>query len=146
METDIIAIILASLALIGTCFSYFIHDRKIKKQQAIIQQFEIRKIVKEEEESKKAFLVANVIDMGGGKKTIIVSNQGKSSARNVIAKIPNIHNVFNENNPSPFNLSVGSEIEIYLMLSQGILKKYEIEFEWQDDFNEENKANQTVQI
>lgn len=146
METEIIAIILASLALIGTCCSYIIHDRKIKKQQALIQKYEIQKIAKEKEKSKKASLDANVINKSSRKKTIIISNKGMSDAKNVIVKFPKIDKIFSIENPSPFDLTVDSNIKINLTLSEGKSEIFEVEIEWQDDFKEKNKASQTIQI
>ena len=68
-------LIISCLALGVSVFTYFKHDKKIKAQEQIINDYQINKIAKENEESKKASIRGNIIkgDRGKIKKRAVCS-------------------------------------------------------------------------
>ena len=51
--------IISFSALAFSLYTYIIHDKKIKKQSSLINEFQIEKNQKEKEENKKAIIEAN---------------------------------------------------------------------------------------
>ena len=70
-------------ALLFSAYTYSKHDKKIKAQEQIINDYQINKIAKENEESKKASIRGNIIKGDKGKRTLKVYNCGKATARNI---------------------------------------------------------------
>lgn len=144
---NILAIIISSLALIFSVFTYLRHDKKIKQQSSLLNKYHLERIEKEKIEEKKAIIEANVIPSQKGSRIIKVYNKGRSIARNVDVKIPpnNGYHVFT--NPCPIDIRPQNGIEIKLgALIEGHPNKIEIEFEWSDDYNGHNNEKQTIQI
>ncbi len=62
METkDIITLSVSILALLGSIFTYFAHSKRLNKQQEQINDFQLTRLQKEKEDSKKADLVGSII-------------------------------------------------------------------------------------
>ena len=58
---ELASIILSIIALLGSLVTYIVHDRKIKRQEAKINEYQLAKIKEEEEDSKKAQICGNII-------------------------------------------------------------------------------------
>lgn len=91
---QIIPFVISALALLLSLYTYFRHDAKIKKQNALINQFQLEKFKKENDSEKKAIIEANVINREKGKRIIKVYNKGKAIAKNVVVTFPGEPNVF----------------------------------------------------
>lgn len=144
---NIVAIIISSLALIFSVFTYLKHDKKIKHQSELLNKYHLEKIEKEKEQEKKAIIEANVIPGQKGSITIKVYNRGKSIARNVNVIIPENDGYHVFINPCPIDIRPQNGIDIKLgALLDKHPDKIEIEFEWSDDFSEKNTEKQMIQI
>jgi hypothetical protein len=137
---------IAVLALILSVFTYFKHDLKIKKQDALLNEYHIEKIKIEKEKEKKAVIEANVITDHKGRKIVKVYNKGKSLAKNVDVIFPENNGFEKLNNPCPIDIKPQNGIEIILIVFNSSPTKIEIKFEWQDDFKEINTDTQMIQI
>jgi len=80
---EMASIIISILALIGTVYTYFVHDRKIKRQESIINEYQLAKFKEEEEESKKAQICGNIVKYDSGKRVLKFYNRGKAMATNI---------------------------------------------------------------
>lgn len=78
--------ILSAFGIIGGIFAYFRHDRRIKCQEKVLNELQIRQFAKAEEEEKKAEIKCNFIPNKNGGHIRFV-NAGKSDARNVHIEI-----------------------------------------------------------
>ncbi len=78
--------IIPVVGAIGGFWVYVRHDRKIKSQEEIINDLQIKQLSKVEDENKKAEIKCNFIHSKGGGRIRFV-NAGKSDARNVQVKI-----------------------------------------------------------
>ena len=143
---EIIGIIISIFALAFATLTYFKHDLKIKKQDAIINSYQIEKIKLEKEQEKKAIIEANVISHTKGKRIIKIYNKGKSIAKNVTVNIPENDGYSILKNPCPIDIKPLNSIEIIIIVFNNDPDKIEIDFEWKDDFNDKNKDSQTIQI
>ena len=88
------SLLLSVLALIASVFTYFKHDKKLKEQQALLNDLNIEKLKKESREQTKAdvrvsltidkepnnFSMRNFYETSG---TIKITNFGKATAHNI---------------------------------------------------------------
>ncbi len=58
-------LIISCLAWGVSVFTYFKHDKKIKAQEQIINDYQIKKIKKEDEDRKKASIRGNIVNYRG---------------------------------------------------------------------------------
>ena len=144
--TQIIPIAISAFALLLSLFTYFRHDAKIKRQSALINQFQLEKFKKETDSEKKAIIEANVIRREKGKRIIRVYNKGKSTAKNVIVTFPGEPNVIISEYPTSIEIRPQNSMEIYVHTFVGSPDTLEINFEWQDNLKPDNKDSQTIQI
>jgi Na+-translocating ferredoxin:NAD+ oxidoreductase RnfG subunit len=143
---NVLAIVISSLALIFSAYTYFKHDKKIKQQSRLLNQYNLEKIEKEKEEEKKAKIEAFVVKEYKGTRTIKIYNKGKSIAKSVNVIIPKNDGYEVINNPCPIDIKPQKGIEVMLILSTNYPDKIEIGFEWKDDFNEKNIDSQMIQL
>src|SRR5690606_25571523 len=102
MENVDISILLSIIAILGSIFTYFKHDHKIKAQEKRINAYNIDKIEKEKILNKQAIIRATVIKGSRGHRTLRVYNKGKATACNIRLEIANEPDYLFSNNPFPF--------------------------------------------
>ena len=145
---DMISIIIAALALAFSCYTFFAHDRRLKKQEQLLNEYQLRLMAQSEEENKKAIIRAKSVKYTGGKRTLYIYNTGKVKASNlkvdmiedeqVIASKPNLPQTYEELLPD-------ASREILLLLTEGD-DEITLTFEWEDDFSKNNKESQTIDL
>ena len=145
---DMISIIIATLALAFSCYTFFAHDRRLKKQEQLLNEYQLRLMAQSEEENKKAIIRAKSVKYTGGKRTLYIYNTGKAKASNlkvdmiedeqVIASKPNLPQTYEELLPD-------ASREILLLLTEGD-DEITLTFEWEDDFSKNNKESQTIDL
>lgn len=143
---EIIVIALSTCALALSVFTYFNHDRKIKKQQKLINHYQIEKVEKEKIESLHAIIEAKTIRKREGLNGIVVYNNGRSTAKSLNVTIPENELYKVTSNPNPIDLKPQHNIEINMILLNNFPDKVELKFEWEDDFKEKNIENQYIQL
>ena len=142
------SLIMSILAVIGSLFTYFYHDRKIKLQEVRIKAHELSKIDDEKTEALQAKVRANCYESGTGKRTIKIFNSGRAIARNI--RIDFIPSEFNDtirmnNFPYPY-LNPQDSTEIYMFLHTGLPYKTEIKMMWDDDYGVNNMHTQIITL
>jgi len=145
---SIISVIIALLALAFSCYTYFAHDRRIKRQEKILNEYRLRALSQSEEESKRAIIRAKVVDAGKGDKTLYICNVGKSKARNLTVDMPNSEEIYASRPSFPQSyeeLLPDSWREIRLLLAEGD-GELTLSFEWEDGFRKNNKETQTIDL
>lgn len=145
---DMISIIIAALALAFSCYTFFAHDRRLKKQEQLLNEYQLRLMAQSEEENKKAIIRAKSVKYTGGKRTLYIYNTGKAKASNlkvdmiedeqVIASKPNLPLTYEELLPD-------ASREILLLLTEGD-DEITLVFEWEDDYSKINKESQTIDL
>ncbi len=140
--------IMSFFALAFSLYTYIIHDKKIKKQSSLINEFQIEKNQKEKEENKKAIIEANISGNENGYRELKVYNKGKAIARKVDVNIilENENDVFITENPSPIDIRPQQSVRIVFHVHEASPDKIRLEFTWNDDFKEENYDFQEIQI
>lgn len=134
MKTEILALIISVASILGTAFTFFFYDRRIKAQEKKLNDFQLKRFDDEEVENKKAELRANTYINGKNSK-LKVYNKGKACARNIDIKLENDHQVLISNNPFPIEYMHPQDYnELTVLLTSSIKNKIEIIISWDDDF------------
>jgi len=143
---EIMGIFLSIVAITLSVYTYFNHDRKIKKQQKLLNDYQLAKVEKEKVELRKAMIEAKVLKKRDGLNGIVICNTGKSIARSVNVTIPEDELYEVMNNPCPIDLRPQQSIEITIALVDNFPDKIELKFEWKDEFREVNIESQVIQL
>lgn len=144
---EIAAFCISIFSVLFTVIIYIVHDGKIKKQEKIINDYQIQQHEKEKLEMKKARIEA-VMEIGPGLDRLLrIYNRGYVIARNVVVAIPDNCGLNVEENPFPINIKPNASIAIRCMsLTRGELGMVEIVFEWGDEFSDSNSETQIIQF
>ena len=145
---ELLPIILAALALAFSCYTFFAHDRRLKNQEKLLNEYQLRSLVQNEEENKKAIIRAKAVKYTGGKRTLYIYNTGKSKARNlkvdmsekgqVCASRPEFPQTYEELLPD-----ASREVLLLLTVVDNLLT---LTYEWDDDYSKGNKESQTIDL
>ena len=144
---ELASLILSIIALLGSLVTYIVHDRKIKKQEAKINEYQLAKIKEEEEDSKKAQVCGNIIKYDKGKRVLKVYNKGKAPAKNIKIEGIDENMFFDGTELLPFGLLNPQEafeltFNIY-NINQHILK---ITIHWDDLSHNDNTFTQQLSL
>ena len=90
LTMEVVNLIVGICALLFTAGVYFIHDRKLKQQQKILNEYQLKVV----EQNKKAEVRATIINrqsdrLGNRSGTLVIKNYGKATAYNVRFKRKN---------------------------------------------------------
>jgi hypothetical protein len=147
---EIAGLTISILALLFSLCTYLKHDIKIKKQAALINEYQIEKIEKKKAEEKKAIIEVNVIKSKEGKSQIEINNKGKSIAKKFIVSIPSMDGFRVKNDSCPIDIKPQNGIKISLVPfisgSKCPPEKIEINYKWSDEFCDFNNDKQIIQL
>lgn len=143
-----VSIIISIIALSFSVITYIIHDRKIKKQEKLINAYQIEKIEEEKNELKKAIIKANAF-YNGKATTIKVFNTGKCVAKDIRFEILSECQGFflDTNGIFPYEI-MNPQDSTQLTLHSYIdcPDKIKIRLLWNDDFGLNNYIEQVLTI
>lgn len=134
------SLVLSTIAIIGTAITYFKHDRKIKRQQIELNEYQLKKNTEEELNIKKAELGVNFYRQGGEGK-LKIFNKGQVQARNIRVEFDKEYKYFVNDNPFPVEfIHPQRSLEITISLNKDTPNSFGITITWDDDF----ATNRTV--
>lgn len=144
------SLIISIISLLISGISFFRYDRKIKKQNLILNQYQIQEIEKERIK-KKCANISGEIKMGksNGMRKLIISNKGLAPARNInMTDIRNFRGILLTGMPCfPFDLlNPGEHIEIPFMISESTPDNINMEYTWDDDNKVHNIYKQNLKL
>jgi len=140
-------LIVSVAALLGSAVTYFMHERRLKAQEAKINAYQLRKFEEEEREAKKAIMRANMIRCERGKRTIKVYNKGTAKARNIRFFVEGDEgdDLFIGNNTFPMLfMNEHDSVDLVIHLHSGSPDQVIIRLEWDDDFSINNEHSQII--
>ena len=145
---ELASLILSIIALLGSLVTYIVHDRKIKKQEAKINEYQLAKIKEEEEDSKKAQVCGNIIKYDKGKRVLKVYNKGKAPAKNIrIEGIDEEKFCVSGLDLFPYELLNPQEsIEITIFSHLGIRNTLPLSYYWDDASQKNNEFKQVLSL
>ncbi len=139
--------LLSVVAIIGTIFTYLKHDRKIKAQEKLINDYQLGKIEEEKIQKRQAVVRASLIAGTKGHRILRVYNKGKATARNVRLIIKDEPDDLYSTNPFPFRaLNESENVDLNIELHKGLPDDMSFEIMWDDEYNSDNSHEQTVQL
>jgi hypothetical protein len=143
-----ISIILSIVAILGSAITYIVHDKKLKSQEARINDHEINRIEKEKEDAKRAQIRASSFKEKAGTRTIRIFNTGQSIAKNVRFEfIPTELNasIRINNFPYPY-LNPKDSSDVFIVLYAASPDKTEIKLLWDDEYQKDNEYTQIIDL
>ena len=144
----IAAFVVSLGALIFSAYTYSKHDKKIKAQEQIINDYQINKIKKEDEESRKANIKGNIYPGNKGKLILKVFNSGKAIARNIRVEGLDVDSL----------IIIGKELfpyvlmnpqdntELTLLITKDSPSTIRLRYIWDDDFGQNNEFEQVLTL
>lgn len=139
--------LLSVIAIIGTVFTYFKHDRKIKAQEKLINDYQLDKIEEEKIQRRQAVVRASLITGTNGYCILRVYNKGKATARNVRLIIKDEPDHLCAMNPFPFPaLNENENVDLSIHLYKGSPDSMSFEILWDDEYKSDNSYVQSVQL
>lgn len=139
-------LLISILAISFSLYAYFVHDKKIKDQTKLINDYQLQKIEKESIEEKKAILKTEIEVVDNGNKVLVISNVGKSIANDIDVTFSENEDLYVLDNPCPINLNPTNNIRISLLITEFCSNKQDITISWKDSFSENNSSIYTIQI
>ncbi|MFZ4862969.1 hypothetical protein ACL9RF_12385 [Sphingobacterium sp. Mn56C] len=147
MENVDFSLILSIIAILGSIYTYIIHDRKIKAQEKLINDYKIAKIKEEKIEKTQAVICASIIKGIRGKRTLKVYNKGKATAHNIRLIIKNEPDYLYSYNPFPCAfIHEKDHVDLNLSMHNGSPDNLEIELIWDDEYGTDNKHQQIIHL
>lgn len=144
----IAAFVVSLGALIFSAYTYSKHDKKIKDQEQIINDYQINKIKKEDEESRKASIKGNIIKGNRGKLCLRIFNAGKASARNIRVEGLDVDSlVVIGKDLFPYELmNPQDNTELTIWITKDSASVIKLKYIWDDDFGQNNEFEQVLTL
>lgn len=146
---DIVTALLSLVAVIGSIYTYIVHNKRLNNQQRQINDYEIKKLEEERLEKKQALVEANVYKSGGIWKMKIF-NRGKARATNIRFESKTLDedssirlNYDLEMYPIP-SLLPNDSVEITVILCNGHKPVHKMLFTWDDESGAGRSQEQDV--
>ncbi len=131
--------ILSGLGIVGGLWAYFRHDMKIKHQEKVLNDLQIKQIEKTEAKERMAEIKCNIIHERGTARIRIV-NSGQADARNVRVEVITSEQdrekiEFFDSFTEPYDLiNPQSYREERVFLYEGCPNNLKLQITWDDDF------------
>ena len=134
----IAAFVVSLGALIFSAYTYSKHDKKIKAQEQIINDYQINKIKKEDEESRKANIKGNIYP----------GNKGKLIARNIRVEGLDVDSLIVIGKELfPYELmNPQDDTELTLWITKDSPSTIRLRYIWDDDFGQNNEFEQVLTL
>lgn len=141
------SLLFSFIAMAGSLLTYIIHDRKIKKQEKLINDYQLDKIEEEKIQKRQAVVRASLIKGNRGDRILRVFNKGKATARDIRLIIKDEPDYFCATNPFPFTaLNEHENVDLNITLHKGSPDNISFEILWDDDYTVNNTHEQTVNL
>lgn len=137
--------------IIGGLIMYYRHDKRIKKQEQLLNELQIRQYKKAEEQEKQAKVECNIIQGNKGGRKIRFYNSGLFDARNVRIEILNkdtLEGVEMIGNWGPYELITprNGHREERIFLCEGHTDVLQLRITWDDDYGNDRSILQSPQL
>lgn len=144
-------LILSFLGIVGGVFAYLRHDRKLKSQEKLLKDMQIRQIQKTEDKELQADIKCNVIHGNKGSARIRFVNAGQSDALDVRVQIltpeKELDSVLHDENWGPYDMiNPQSYREERLCLCMGCPDNILVQVTWDDAFQKDRTVTLSVPL
>lgn len=143
-------VILSILGMAGTAFTYFYHGYKLKRQEEIINDLQIKQLKRQEEDEKKAIMQCAITDKTKHERVLRISNIGKADAKNVHVKMFDYDNHNDKSNfiqgyyplISANEGNIEERIPVFMGTPDNIIQQ----ITWDDNFSNGRTTNCTLSL
>ena len=137
--------------IIGGLFMYYHHDKRIKKQEQLLNDFQIKQYRKAEEQEKQAKVECAIIHVDNGTRKVRFYNSGLADAYNVRVEILNSNNLdrivlLGKWGPYDLITSRNGSREEKIMLNNVYPDVLKLRIMWDDDFENDRSIIQSPQL
>ena len=144
---EVASLALSIIAVLGSFLTYLNHDRRLKKQEEPINDFEIEKRRSEENEQKKAHIKGNIIPYAKGHRKLMILNAGKATAYNIRTEILSDMNGIFYSEIEPYEmLNPQDSFENNMQLAYGHFPTLKIKYIWDDEFEKNREFLQVLDL
>ncbi len=146
---EIASFVIAVLALVFSCYTYFAHDKKLKEQEIQLNNYQLRALKQTEEEQHKAKIRGNIIpSRTRGNRILKIFNAGQAVAKNVKVEWLNPDDLvfvqwefgligeISPQNGRSYNIA----------LCEGHQDTMRLRYSWSDDNKKDNVFEEDVQL
>lgn len=129
--------------------TYLIDDKKLKKQQALINEYQIEKNKEEQEEKGKALIECSVVKTGGSKLDYLkIYNRGKATAFNINIEVLDLKdNIDFMEHCIPFpKLIPQQSFDLHYFLDCGGRDYHTIKITWDDPYKQKESVELSVNL
>ena len=146
---EYISLIVSICALAISAISFIRYDRKIKKQNWLINQYQIQQIEEKKCAQNSAKISGSIIKGKMGMRTLVITNTGLAPARNInITDIRNIKGIIQTGGLCfPYMLlNPREQIEVTFLLAECAPSVINMKYSWDDDLKTGNIYQQSLQL
>lgn len=139
--------ILSLLATLGAIYTYINHDRRIKKQENLLNEYQLKRFKSEEIENQRALIKGNIIKGDKGRRTLLIFNAGKAIAYNIrLEVLSELDGIINFEFEPYEMLNPQDKTDISFFLAMGHSQTIKVKYFWNDDFKEDNEFIQVLSL
>lgn len=140
--------IMSVLALLSSGFTFWFYDRKLKRQDAKINEYQLKQFEAAEQDRKKAQIRGNIYPNTKGGRTFRIYNAGHSKATNIrIEGLDNAKIAHNGRRIFPYELMNPQDYtELTLHLYIGGPSTLKVKYIWDDESGKDNEFEQVLTL
>lgn len=145
---NLLSLILSALALIGTGYTYFRHNRKLKQQKELLNHMGLDEAKAREANKKKARIRGIIVYHGKGSNDLIITNDGEAEAREIrilVLDNSNIGCLGMSDEYAVQQLSAGNNYKFHFVTVEGASESIHLRYVWKDAFSSENQYEEYLQ-
>lgn len=147
---EYISLIVSICALAISAISFIRYDRKIKKQNWLINQYQIQQIEEKKCAQNSAKISGSIIRGKMGMRTLVITNKGLATAKNFhLFDIRDYNGIFQTDKLSAYDrqeLAPEGKIEVPFIISESAPDAIRIKCIWDDDHKTGNIYQQSLQL
>lgn len=148
MEYISLFVSICSLAI--PAISFFLYDRKIKKQNCLINQYQIQQIEEKKCALNSAKIFGSIIRGKMGMRTLVITNKGLATAKNFhLFDIRDNKGILQTGKLSAYDrqeLAPEGKIEVPFIISESAPDAIRIKCIWDEDHKTGNIYQQSLQL
>lgn len=147
---SICSFIISLTTLIISLINFIRYDRKIKKQNCLINQYQIQQIEEKKCAQNSAKIFGSIIRGKMGMRTLVIINKGLATAKNFhLFDIRDNKGIFQTDKLSAYDwqeLAPEGKIEVPFIISESAPDTIRIKCIWDDDHKTGNIYQQNLQL
>ncbi len=140
--------VISVAALLFSGFTFLFYDRKLKRQDAKINEYQLKQLEAAEQDSKKAQIRGNIYPKAKGSRTFKIYNAGQSKATNIrIEGLSDANVIHNGQRIFPYELMNPQDYtELTLHLYMGSPSTLKVKYIWDDESGKDNEFEQVLTL